>query len=112
LENPKLLEHFDWFNDGHDTVSWLKRNNHKELAKQMEEKANNLVVLGEVYMSMWEVNGVVIDLEFDGDGFPIVKIDLGGNFYNENMRPTIKVVVDDVTVHEMFDDEDQRWKIT
>lgn len=57
---------------------------------------------------------ITIDLDYDGDGFPIVKIDLGGNYYNEDFRPTIQVIVDGVEVHSMFDHKgnDLRWNPT
>lgn len=57
-----------------------------------------------------ESNGITVKLEFDEDGFPEVSIDTGGGFHAENMRPTVQVKVNDVTVHEMFSEEtDDRW---
>jgi hypothetical protein len=42
LDNPSLIERFDWFNDGKDTIWWLrwimKSDEAKALADQMEIK--------------------------------------------------------------------------
>jgi len=42
LDNPSLIERFDWFNDGKDTIGWLrwimKSDEAKALADQMEVK--------------------------------------------------------------------------
>lgn len=56
-----------------------------------------------------EANGITIELEFDGDGFPLISIDTGGGFYAENYRPTVEVKLNDVEIHDMFDEEDTRW---
>jgi hypothetical protein len=41
LQNPELIEHFDWFNDGKDTINWLKRDpENAKLIARMEEKYN------------------------------------------------------------------------
>lgn len=55
--------------------------------------------------------GVTVELVFDGEGFPQVIIDLGGNFYDENFRPSVEVKLNDVVVHQMFDHSgtDRRW---
>lgn len=58
-----------------------------------------------------EQNGITINLEFDEDGFPLVSIETGSNYYADNQRPTVEVKLNDVTVHEMFSEEkDERWK--
>lgn len=59
-----------------------------------------------------EETGISITLEYDGDGFPLVSIDLGGSYYSDDLRPTIDVEVNGVVIHEMFaqDDDDTRWK--
>ena len=54
-------------------------------------------------------NGIEIELTYDGDGFPLVRIDLGGGFYGDNQRPSVEVKLDGVLIHDMFDDEDKRW---
>lgn len=54
-------------------------------------------------------NGLEIHLDFDEDGFPIINIETGGNYANENFRPTIDVVINGVKIHDMFDDNDLRW---
>jgi len=56
-----------------------------------------------------EANGITIELEFDGDGFPLISIDTGGGFYAEHYRPTVEVKLNDVEIHDMFDEDDTRW---
>lgn len=56
-----------------------------------------------------EANGITIELEFDGDGFPLINIDTGGGYYAENQRPTVEVKLNDVMIHDMFDEDDERW---
>lgn len=56
-----------------------------------------------------ENTGVEVRLEYDGDGFPIVSISTGGGFYNGDYRPTVEVKLNDVVIHDMFDEEDDRW---
>ncbi len=42
LSNPELIERFDWFNDGNDTIGWLrwimKTDEAAALADKMEER--------------------------------------------------------------------------
>lgn len=57
-----------------------------------------------------ESNGLEITLEYDEDGYPLISIDMGGGFYGENLRPACEVKLDGVQIHDMFDDEDERWK--
>ena len=57
--------------------------------------------------------GFSITLGYDEDNFPVVYIHTGGGFYAENLRPTVLVTLNDVTIHEMFDTdggEDARWE--
>jgi hypothetical protein len=54
-------------------------------------------------------NGIKITLEYNGDGFPLVNIDLGGGFSGDDQRPTVEVKLDGVLIHDMFDDQDKRW---
>jgi hypothetical protein len=57
-----------------------------------------------------EHNGIIIDLEFDGEGFPILDIVTDG-YYGDNDRPTIEINLNGVEIHDMFDsEEDLRWK--
>lgn len=53
--------------------------------------------------------GFTVEVTFDEDGFPLVRIDTGGGYYSANFRPAIEVRLNDVLIHEMFDDEDERW---
>lgn len=55
-------------------------------------------------------NGITIDLEYDGDGFPTITINTGGGFYSEHLRPTVDVILNDVNIHEMFQNDDNRWE--
>jgi hypothetical protein len=56
-----------------------------------------------------ECNGVEVTINFDSDGFPIVSIDTNGGFYTEKYRPTVEVNLNGVQIHDMFDEEDERW---
>lgn len=60
-------------------------------------------------MAKLKHNGVEVTIDFDEDGFPIVSIDTGGGFYAENHRPTVEVKLNDIQIHDMFDNEDERW---
>lgn len=61
-------------------------------------------------------DNVEITLEFDEDGFPLISIDLNG-FQAEHSRPAVEIKLNQVVVHEMFDDSDSysstdmRWDI-
>lgn len=55
-------------------------------------------------------NGITIDLEYDEDGFTTITINTGGGFYAEHLRPTVDVILNDVNIHEMFQDDDNRWE--
>ena len=35
VDHPELIETFDFFNDTKDTIQYLKRNGHDELAKKL-----------------------------------------------------------------------------
>jgi hypothetical protein len=54
-------------------------------------------------------NGLKINVYEDEDGFPIVSIDTSGGFYSSNIRPTVEVKLNDIVIHEMFDESDNRW---
>jgi hypothetical protein len=56
-----------------------------------------------------ERKGVEITLEYDEDGYPLVNISLGGGFQGDNDRPAVEVKLDGVLIHDMFDDQDERW---
>ena len=47
---------------------------------------------------------LAIDLSYDEDGFPIVKIDTktSGDYYDETGRPTIEVYLNEELLHAMF----------
>jgi hypothetical protein len=52
-----------------------------------------------------ECNGITIALEFDEDGFPMVKIDTGSSYMASDNRPTVSVGLNGKCIHEMFDME-------
>lgn len=58
-----------------------------------------------------EFAGIEFDIDVDEDGYPVVNIETGGNFCNENYRPTIQININGVEVHSMFesDTNDLRW---
>jgi hypothetical protein len=58
--------------------------------------------------------GIEIDLEFDGDGFPLISINTGGNYSGDRHRPTVEIKLENVVIHDMFssDDPDYRWEIS
>jgi hypothetical protein len=55
-----------------------------------------------------EDDNVKITVEYDGDGFPEITIELNG-FTGDHDRPTVDVTLDGVMIHEMFDEDDLRW---
>lgn len=55
-------------------------------------------------------NGIEIELEFDGDGFPIIRINTGSSFIAERNRPTVEVTLNGQLIHDMFDDDDTIWE--
>jgi len=44
------------------------------------------------------------------NGFPLINIDTGGGYYSTNLRPTIEINLNNVMIHDMFDENDPRWK--
>lgn len=56
-----------------------------------------------------ENTGFEVTVTFDAEGFPLVSIETGGGFYAENFRPTVEVKLSGVVIHEMFDEDDERW---
>lgn len=60
--------------------------------------------------------GIEIELSYDEDGFPSIRVNAGGNYSGEYSRPTVEIVLEGVTVHDMFDNEengkDYRWVIS
>lgn len=55
-----------------------------------------------------EVSGIEVEVDFDGDGFPLISIQTNG-YIAEYGRPAVQVELNSVTIHHMFDDEDERW---
>jgi tRNA-dihydrouridine synthase len=45
LDNPELIEKFDWFNDGDNTINWLKwmRNNSEMVQKYGKKTFDSLI---------------------------------------------------------------------
>jgi hypothetical protein len=60
-------------------------------------------------MQMRFDNGLVINVHTDEDGFPSISIDTSGGLYSSNIRPTVEVKLNDIVIHEMFDESDNRW---
>jgi hypothetical protein len=56
-----------------------------------------------------ENTGFEVTVTFDAEGFPLVSIETGGGFYAENFRPTVEVKLNGMMIHEMFDEDDERW---
>lgn len=55
-------------------------------------------------------NGIVIDLVFDSDGFPIINIDTGNQFIDKDLRPTLEITLNSVVIHDFFDYNDcKHW---
>lgn len=67
-------------------------------------------------MPVMQDRGIEIDLSYDAEGFPLVKISMGGSYSGELYRPAVEVVLEGVTIHDMFDNEedgkDYRWAIS
>lgn len=55
---------------------------------------------------------ITIDLEFDGDQYPIIRIETGGNFTSEKNRPAVDLYVNGIQVHDMFAEDDFRWVLS
>jgi hypothetical protein len=65
-------------------------------------------------MQMRFDNGLVINVHTDEDGFPSISIDTSGGLYSRmrtkpDIRPTVEVKLNDIVIHEMFDESDNRW---
>ncbi len=54
--------------------------------------------------------GIKITLDYDGDGFPFININTGGDFEKLIARPTVDVHLNGVQIHKLFNDGDLRWK--
>jgi hypothetical protein len=50
-----------------------------------------------------EYMGLTIEIENDGDGFPIISINTGGNYLDTHDHPAIEISVNGNIIHEMFD---------
>ena len=53
-----------------------------------------------------KINDIEITVEFDEDGFPVIDINTGNNYYGGNFRPTVEINLNNKTIHEMFEDDD------
>jgi hypothetical protein len=60
-------------------------------------------------MKLTDKQGNTVEMTYDGEGFPIVSIET--KLTGDNDRPSIEVAVNNVVVHEMFenDEPDYRW---
>ena len=56
-----------------------------------------------MYEMKIEYMGLTISIEDDGDGFPIVSIETGGNYLDENGSPAFDVILNGDTIHRMFE---------
>lgn len=50
-----------------------------------------------------EYMGLTISIEDDGDGFPIIDIETGGNYIDQNDRPAVDIILNGDTIHKMFE---------
>lgn len=50
-----------------------------------------------------EYMGLTISIEDDGDGFPIIDIETGGNYIDQNDRPAVDIILNGNAIHEMFE---------
>jgi hypothetical protein len=63
-----------------------------------------------------KAKGIEIELVFDEEGFPEIKIETNG-YLGVNNRPTVEVTLNNYPIHEMFDygdaddEPDVRWDL-
>ena len=47
--------------------------------------------------------GLTIEIQDDGDGFPIINIETGGNYLDQNDNATLDIILNGKNIHQMFD---------
>ena len=50
-----------------------------------------------------EYMGLTIEVQDDGDGFPIINIETGGNYLDQNDNAAIDIVLNGKQIHTMFE---------
>ena len=50
-----------------------------------------------------EYMGLTVSIEDDGDGFPIIDIETGGNYIDQNDKPAVDIILNGDTIHKMFE---------
>jgi hypothetical protein len=47
--------------------------------------------------------GLTIEIQDDGDGFPIINIETGGNYLDQNDNAALDIILNGKNIHQMFE---------